>query len=430
MKLRTEQRYDPTMLTAPITETTPSNDGLSDYKTTDYVGNIVYEKIKSGLNVTNKTRIFVDGGYIEDGEYYFYLGDHLGNNRAVVKKDGTIIQTNHYYPFGMAFAETPKAEQGIQPYKYNAKELDQMHGLNMYDYFARYTMPELGNRFIMVDPLAEKYYSWSPYHYGGNNPIVNIDPFGMDYWSTNNKDLITAFLNAVGSGQELFDFSGWEHMTDNEFLSRLTYDDESGQFYMTSVEIVNGVVTMTAGSIFDANIKPAIGLSGLGYPGAFVYSYSSGKGGLYNKGYNASQFGEISAFAIEFMAPFDPNRYYDGVNNWNVNISGRLVGIDNVSLAKKGGGGKATARAFKSLIQQATDLSHRIRKNSVKMKTSNVIYHYDLRGPAHKGVPTPHVQRSLPNVDSNGVLHWNKDSKWVRSMTQQDIRMLRKYNGF
>ena len=27
-------------------------------------------------------------------------------------------------------------------------------------------------RFSTVDPHTEKYYSWSPYHYAANNPII------------------------------------------------------------------------------------------------------------------------------------------------------------------------------------------------------------------------------------------------------------------
>ena len=42
-------------------------------------------------------RILVDGGYIEGGAYYFYLTDHLGNNRVVANASGGIVQTNHYY---------------------------------------------------------------------------------------------------------------------------------------------------------------------------------------------------------------------------------------------------------------------------------------------------------------------------------------------
>ena len=129
-------------------------------KTADYVGNIIYESTKIGSNITDKTRILIDGGYIENNVYHFYLADHLGNNRVVAKADGTVIQKNHYYPFGMAFAEGAVSEQGKQPYKYNSKELDQMHGLNLYDYSARYYDSNLG-RFTSVDPLAEKYYSIS-----------------------------------------------------------------------------------------------------------------------------------------------------------------------------------------------------------------------------------------------------------------------------
>ena len=126
VKLKTEQRYDPNYTVTPSNATNPTNDGLSDYKNTDYAGNIIYETVKSGSTITNKTRILVDGGYIEGGVYYYYLTDHLGNNRVVANASGTVIQRNHYYPFGMSFADTPLAEQGKQPYKYNGKELDQI----------------------------------------------------------------------------------------------------------------------------------------------------------------------------------------------------------------------------------------------------------------------------------------------------------------
>lgn len=42
------------------------------------------------------------------------------------------------------------------------KGIGRMHGLNWYDYSARYLDNAYG-RFTTVDPMAEKYYSWSPY---------------------------------------------------------------------------------------------------------------------------------------------------------------------------------------------------------------------------------------------------------------------------
>ncbi|MBP1616081.1 MAG: hypothetical protein H6Q13_3529, partial [Bacteroidetes bacterium] len=138
-------------------------------KQTDYVGNVIYE------NASLK-RILVDGGYIEGGAYYFYLTDHLGNNRVVANASGGIVQTNHYYPFGMSFAEGVTSSG--QPYKYNGKELDTERGLNLYDYSARLMDPALG-RFSTMDPLAEVDCSISPYAYCHNNAVNRTDPTGM-----------------------------------------------------------------------------------------------------------------------------------------------------------------------------------------------------------------------------------------------------------
>ncbi|MCM1722955.1 RHS repeat domain-containing protein, partial [Bacteroides ovatus] len=142
----------------------------STEKRTDYVGNLIYEN-------GSLKRILVDGGYIENGTYHFYLQDHLGNNRVVARSDGTIVQTTHYYPYGMSFAEGTFADK--QPYKYNGKELDTENGLNLYDYDAR-QMDIIFGRFTSVDPMAEKYYHWSPYAYCMDNPLKYIDPNGLD----------------------------------------------------------------------------------------------------------------------------------------------------------------------------------------------------------------------------------------------------------
>ena len=52
-----------------------------------------------------------------------------------------------------------------------------MHGLDWYEYGARYNEPVL-SRFTTMDPLAEKYYSISPYAYCAGNPLMFVDPDG------------------------------------------------------------------------------------------------------------------------------------------------------------------------------------------------------------------------------------------------------------
>jgi RHS repeat-associated protein len=119
--------------------------------------------------------IQVDGGYIKDGQYYFYLQDHLGSNRVVADANGNVVQTNHYYPYGTPFAEG--YNQDVQKYKYIGKEYDMENGLNYYDVKARLLD---GPRFTTMDLLSEKYYSWSPYSYSFCNPIRFFDPNGWE----------------------------------------------------------------------------------------------------------------------------------------------------------------------------------------------------------------------------------------------------------
>ena len=144
-------------------------------------------------------QVLVDGGYIPmddwSGTYRFYVKDHLGNNRMVVHQSGTIEQVNNYYPYGGLMANS--TGWNTQRYKYNGKEFDRMHGLDWYDYGARWMDASIG-RWHSVDPLCEKYYNVSPYVYCAGNPIRYVDPDGRKIVLAENssEDFIKQFNNA------------------------------------------------------------------------------------------------------------------------------------------------------------------------------------------------------------------------------------------
>jgi RHS repeat-associated protein len=111
-------------------------------------------------------------------DFYYYNQDHLGNNREVVDAKGVVQQVTNYYPFGAPYADATAVKgANLQPYKYNGKELDLMHGLNTFDYGARQHDPILC-RWDRIDLLCEADYGVSPYSYCNNSPINAVDPDG------------------------------------------------------------------------------------------------------------------------------------------------------------------------------------------------------------------------------------------------------------
>ena len=135
-----------------------------------------------------------DGGHIyipfaqtyQPRFFYYHVKDHLGNVRVTkigAGEGGSVLQRMNYYPFGEISEQTDYTSNAM-PWKFGGKELDQMHGLNLYDFHARPYDARLG-QFTMIDPCAEKYYYVSPYVYCLNNPVNAVDPDGRSTWVVN-----------------------------------------------------------------------------------------------------------------------------------------------------------------------------------------------------------------------------------------------------
>jgi len=173
-KLRIVNYSSNRVLDIPMNTITALSSTPSDYivLTTDYVGNIIYE------NGALK-EILLPDGYYKDGVFYYYLKDHLGNNRVTINSSGTVVEKNHYYPSGTRFFSESTSNSSALAYRYNGKEMEAMNGLNQMDYGARRRF-SWAPIWTCLDPLAEKYYSISPYVYCAGNPVIFIDPDGRD----------------------------------------------------------------------------------------------------------------------------------------------------------------------------------------------------------------------------------------------------------
>jgi len=149
--------------------------------TTDYIDGIQYDSNQTpSFNFIQTEEgkaayLPTTGGF----DYYYYLGDNLGNTRLTFDTKTNIAstyQTDDYYPFGLEIPSgiipNPKIE-----YLYNKKELQEE--LGQYDYGARFYDPTIA-RWTTIDPLAERNRKRTPYNYVNNNPVRLIDPDGMD----------------------------------------------------------------------------------------------------------------------------------------------------------------------------------------------------------------------------------------------------------
>jgi RHS repeat-associated protein len=175
----------------------------------------------------------------QDGSYYpeYFLKDHLGNVRMIHSPSSGLSQATDYYPFGL---EIPVYGVNDNQIKYNSKELQTDAKLNWYDYGARFYDPVIG-RLHVVDPMAEKCFSFSPYEYVGGNPILRIDPDGMDWDVTKDENRNIHFnvtvqvKNTAGIPQEQLE--GLMNSIKSSFESIFQGTSEDGATYSSTLNI-------------------------------------------------------------------------------------------------------------------------------------------------------------------------------------------------
>lgn len=106
-------------------------------------------------------------------EVQYHLGDHLNSCHLVLNPAGYAVSLEEYTPFG----ETSFGGFEAKRYRFTGNERDDETGL--YYMGARYFAPALA-RWFAIDPLALDYAHESPYVFVGNNPMIHIDPDGLE----------------------------------------------------------------------------------------------------------------------------------------------------------------------------------------------------------------------------------------------------------
>lgn len=117
-------------------------------------------------------------------------------------------------------------------FAYNDKEKMETHGFNMYDYGARFYDQTIG-RWHSIDPLAEKYYSISPYAYCANNPVKNIDPDGRTI-------RVSDYTNNIKTDYEWKEYEGIWGFYDSYNNIYADNDTFIGQLSRALMKLMNG----------------------------------------------------------------------------------------------------------------------------------------------------------------------------------------------
>ena len=152
-------------------------------------------------------------------------------------------------------------------YKYNGKELQES---GMYDYGARFYMPDLG-RWGVVDPMAEKYTRMSPYSYVGNNPAIFVDYDGRDFGMSIDmkKGTITITGNYYALSRDMNAARGavdkWNNVSGKYSY---TYKDSNG--VQKSLKVVFSLTTTEVKSTAKADLKSALDNDKSGTSNSFI----------------------------------------------------------------------------------------------------------------------------------------------------------------
>lgn len=158
-------------------------DGQGVFEQTGAEGmHFAYANIQTPLGLEGRT-VYDSGA----GTDFYYIKDHLGSTRAVLDRDGGLVEGVSYQAYGdvdqLLDAEAAGSEDPVRE-KFTGKEYDEdgreddkpngSLGMQLVYFGMRYLDPEVGI-WTSTDPMDE---FWNSYSYVGGNPVNLLDRWG------------------------------------------------------------------------------------------------------------------------------------------------------------------------------------------------------------------------------------------------------------
>ena len=183
-----------------------------------YKGSLIYRKASGGALTLEGAN--VPEGRLLPGGVRYHVQDHLGSVRAVLDGvSGGLYAVTDYDLYGSSSANSsasgylttaPSGE--TFRYHFTGKEDQGVEFTAPYtDFGARHYAPTL-RRWLVPDPMSEKYYGISPYAYCAGDPVNCVDPDGKkvrfakgstDIFKKRFADAVQ-FMNAKNTSYNLF----------------------------------------------------------------------------------------------------------------------------------------------------------------------------------------------------------------------------------
>jgi RHS repeat-associated protein len=137
-----------------------------------------HEELSKRLVISEAGYVYVyltnDNFEMNQGEVEVYFDDF-----RVEHVKSPVIQSQDFYPFGLAFNGYSRENSLTNQYKFQGQEHQDELDLGWDSFKWRNNMPEIG-RFFNIDPLADKYVYNSPYAFSENKVVAHVELEGLE----------------------------------------------------------------------------------------------------------------------------------------------------------------------------------------------------------------------------------------------------------